>query len=188
MDVTGFPLTVVCHFVLRKYGTFISFVSGGIVYISVLDHTLSPSTPHGHHPGLSPPFASLFPIDSPLYSFPETLSYHASRILTALRPSTPRPGSYSHVPSPSGILPVALLCASSQRPSTSPHPRVRSTIQRRAVNSYHLNPAQTDLAYAVATWSVRPSTSASSLSTTGSAANTPGVDSYGSCVCDLDSE
>ncbi|KAI0751369.1 hypothetical protein C8Q80DRAFT_1098211 [Daedaleopsis nitida] len=99
----------------------------------------------------------------------------------------------------------------SERPSTSPHPtedhtggipRVRSMIQLPSVDSsYNFNPAQADFAYGVeensghangmyagmqGARSVRPSTSASSLSTTSSAANTPGGDGYGNGAGDAD--
>ncbi|THH33791.1 hypothetical protein EUX98_g407 [Antrodiella citrinella] len=82
-------------------------------------------------------------------------------------------------------------------------PRVRSMIQLPSMDTYGFNPAQADFAYHhpvddvrhtghaggaqgggamygnLTNRSVRPSTSASSLSTSSSAANTPGVDSYG---------
>ena len=99
----------------------------------------------------------------------------------------------------------------SQRPSTSPHPaedhagsgaipRVRSMIQLPSVDNYSFNPAHGDFAYAVdeqqqqqshsngmyGTRTVRPSTSASSLSTTSSAANTPGADGYANGAGDAD--
>lgn len=90
------------------------------------------------------------------------------------------------------------LSAGSERPSSSPQPdehsgglpRVRSMIQLPTVD-YGFNPAQGDFAYGavddahshghgmygnVQGRSVRPSTSASSLSTSSSAANTPGGD------------
>ncbi len=103
----------------------------------------------------------------------------------------------------------------SQRPSTSPHPaedhpgsgaipRVRSMIQLPSVDNYSFNPAHGDFAYAVdeqqqqqqnhsngmygvpGSRTVRPSTSASSLSTTSSAANTPGADGYTNGAGDAD--
>ncbi|GBE79308.1 hypothetical protein SCP_0205060 [Sparassis crispa] len=105
----------------------------------------------------------------------------------------------SPYPSPYGDHPP--LSAGSERPSSSPQPgdehdgaggmpRVRSMIQLPSVDTYAFNPAQGDFAYgavdehhaqagmygAMAGRSVRPSTSASSLSTSSSAANTPGGD------------
>ena len=76
-------------------------------------------------------------------------------------------------------------------------------IQLPSVDAYdNLNPAQVDFAYAAVdesnghangmygsvagARSVRPSTSASSLSTTSSAANTPGADGYGNGAGDAD--
>ncbi|KAI1788416.1 hypothetical protein LXA43DRAFT_1114863 [Ganoderma leucocontextum] len=94
----------------------------------------------------------------------------------------------------------------SQRPSTSPHPaedhagsgaipRVRSMIQLPSVDDYSLNPAHGDFAYAnhsngmygvPGTRTARSSTSASSLRTTSSAANTPGADGYTNGAGDAD--
>lgn len=96
---------------------------------------------------------------------------------------------------------------SSERPSTSPHPgedhsgnsgipRVRSMMGMSSVSdAYGFNPAQADFAYGAVddhhsgahsqnshgmyARTVRPSTSASSLSGSSSAANTPGADGYG---------
>ena len=73
-------------------------------------------------------------------------------------------------------------------------------IQLPSVDSYPFNPAQADFAYAVdensghgagmygaiPSRSVRPSTSASSLSTSSSAANTPGADGYGNGAGEAD--
>ncbi|KAI0829464.1 HSF-type DNA-binding-domain-containing protein [Trametes gibbosa] len=104
----------------------------------------------------------------------------------------------------------------SHRPSTSPHPaddhsantgipRVRSMIQLPSVDSsYAFQPSPAEFAYQAVDdgahsghgngmyaglagqRSVRPSTSASSLSTTSSAANTPGGDGYGPVAGDAD--
>ncbi|CCM06712.1 uncharacterized protein FIBRA_09002 [Fibroporia radiculosa] len=100
--------------------------------------------------------------------------------------------------------------AGSERPSSSPHPsdehngipRVRSMMQLPSVDGYGFNPAQADFAYAavdeshgahamygangIAGRSLRPSTSASSLSTSSSAANTPGGDGYGAGAGEAD--
>ena len=73
-------------------------------------------------------------------------------------------------------------------------------IQLPSVDNYGFNPAQGDFAYAVdeqnqsngmyggvpGTRSVRPSTSASSLSTTSSAANTPAADGYSNGAAEAD--
>ena len=104
-------------------------------------------------------------------------------------------------PSPYGEHPP--LSAGSERPSSSPQPdehtggiaRVRSMIHLNSTDAYGFNPAQADFAYGAVDdghvshhshgmyvntgRSVRPSTSASSLSTTSSAANTPGGDGFG---------
>ncbi|KZT12976.1 uncharacterized protein LAESUDRAFT_639685 [Laetiporus sulphureus 93-53] len=102
------------------------------------------------------------------------------------------------------------LSAGSERPSSSPQPdehpggiqRVRSMIQLPSVDTYGFNPSQADFAYGavddshgqhghamygVASGrSVRPSTSASSLSTSSSAANTPGGDGFGAGAGEAD--
>ena len=145
----------------------------------------------GHHRPMSP--SSSRPPSSKSYQNGGSLSIRRERRHS--QAMSPYPSPYSEHPS--------------QRPSTSPHPaedhtgagipRVRSMIQLPSVaDSYNFNPAQADFAYAVdetsghpngiygGMRSVRPSTSASSLSTTSSAANTPGADGYGNGAGDAD--
>ncbi|KAI0723368.1 HSF-type DNA-binding-domain-containing protein [Earliella scabrosa] len=144
-----------------------------------------------HHRPMSP--SSSRPPSSKSYQNGGSLSIRRERRHS--QAMSPYPSPYSEHPS--------------QRPSTSPHPaedhtgagipRVRSMIQLPSVaDSYNFNPAQADFAYAVdetsghpngiygGMRSVRPSTSASSLSTTSSAANTPGADGYGNGAGDAD--
>ncbi|KAI1792903.1 HSF-type DNA-binding-domain-containing protein [Ganoderma leucocontextum] len=147
----------------------------------------------GHHRPLSP--SSSRPPSSKSYANGGSLSIRRERRHS--QAMSPYPSPYSEHPS--------------QRPSTSPHPaddhagsgtipRVRSMIQLPSVDNYSFNPAQADFAYAVdeqqshsngmygvpGTRTVRPSTSASSLSTTSSAANTPGADGYANGAGDAD--
>ncbi|KAI0721863.1 HSF-type DNA-binding-domain-containing protein [Cerioporus squamosus] len=148
----------------------------------------------GHHRPLSP--SGSRPPSSKAYPNGGSLSIRRERRHS--QAMSPYPSPYSEHPS--------------QRPSTSPHPaedhtasggipRVRSMIQLPSVDSsYSFNPAQADFAYAVdennghangmyagvPSRSVRPSTSASSLSTTSSAANTPGADGYGNGAGEAD--
>ncbi|KAH9943077.1 HSF-type DNA-binding-domain-containing protein [Epithele typhae] len=148
----------------------------------------------GHHRPMSP--SSSRPPSSKSYANGSGLSIRRERRHS--QAMSPYPSPYSEHPS--------------QRPSTSPHPpddhgssgaipRVRSMIQLPSVEaSYSFNPAQGDFAYAVdengshgsglygamPSRSVRPSTSASSLSTTSSAANTPGADGYGNGAGEAD--
>ena len=151
----------------------------------------------GHHRPLSPTGSR--PPSSKSYANGGSLSIRRERRHS--QAMSPYPSPYSEHPS--------------QRPSTSPHPtddhpgsipRVRSMIQLPSVETYPFNPAQGDFAYAVdennghghshahgngmyggvPSRSVRPSTSASSLSTTSSAANTPGGDGYGNGAGEAD--
>ncbi|KAI0356625.1 hypothetical protein OH77DRAFT_1495421 [Trametes cingulata] len=151
----------------------------------------------GHHRPMSP--TSSRPPSSKSYSTSNgSLSIRRERRHSQV---SPYPSPYAEHPS--------------HRPSTSPHPadehsgngaipRVRSMIQLPSVDSYSFNPAQADFAYGAVDdgahaghangmyggmpgqRSVRPSTSASSLSTTSSAANTPGGDGYGAGAGDAD--
>ena len=147
----------------------------------------------GHHRPLSP--SSSRPPSSKSYTNGNSLSIRRERRHS--QAMSPYPSPYSEHPS--------------QRPSTSPHPaedhagsgaipRVRSMIQLPSVDNYSFNPAHGDFAHAVdqqqqqqshsngmhGTRTVRPSTSASSLSTTSSAANTPGADGYANGAGDAD--
>ena len=150
----------------------------------------------GHHRPMSP--SGSRPPSSKSYPNGGSLSIRRERRHS--QAVSPYPSPYSEHPS--------------QRPSTSPHPaedhtgsggipRVRSMIQLPSVDTYNsFNPAQADFAYAAVdesnghangmyggvagARSVRPSTSASSLSTTSSAANTPGADGYGNGAGDAD--
>ncbi|EJF62961.1 hypothetical protein DICSQDRAFT_83750 [Dichomitus squalens LYAD-421 SS1] len=146
----------------------------------------------GHHRPMSP--SSSRPPSSKSYANGSSLSVRRERRHS--QAMSPYPSPYSEHPS--------------QRPSTSPHPaedhagnsgipRVRSMIQLPSVDNYSFNPAQGDFAYAVdeqnqgngmygvpGSRSVRPSTSASSLSTTSSAANTPAADGYGNGAAEAD--
>ncbi|KAI0771877.1 HSF-type DNA-binding-domain-containing protein [Trametes elegans] len=153
----------------------------------------------GHHRPMSPPLSR--PPSSKSYST-NTGSLSIRRERRHSQAMSPYPSPYNEHPS--------------HRPSTSPHPadehassngipRVRSMIQLPSVDSsYSFNPAQGDFAYGAVdenphsghsngmyggvpgSRSVRPSTSASSLSTTSSAANTPGGDGYGAGAGDAD--
>ncbi|KAH8106219.1 HSF-type DNA-binding-domain-containing protein [Cristinia sonorae] len=121
--------------------------------------------------------------------YPSPYGEHPPLSANSERPSTsPQPPSDDHMGGNGNI------------------PRVRSMIQLPSVDTYGFNPAQADFAFhhpvddvrhtghggsahhhggshiygnMSTTRSVRPSTSASSLSTSSSAANTPGVDGYG---------
>lgn len=150
----------------------------------------------GHHRPMSP--SSSRP--------PSSKSYSTNNGSLSIRRERRHSQAMSPYPSPYTEHP-------SHRPSTSPHPaddhsggtaipRVRSMIQLPSVDSYPFNPSQAEFAYAVdeghsghangmyngipGQRSVRPSTSASSLSTTSSAANTPGGDGYGPGAGDAD--
>ncbi|KAI0663057.1 HSF-type DNA-binding-domain-containing protein [Cubamyces menziesii] len=153
----------------------------------------------GHHRPMSP--SSSRP--------PSSKSYSTTNGSLSVRRERRHSQAMSPYPSPYGEHP-------SHRPSTSPHPaddhtgstgipRVRSMIQLPSVDSYSFTPSQADFAYAPVddsghgghtngmygglppgSRSVRPSTSASSLSTTSSAANTPGGDGYGAGAGDAD--
>ncbi|KAI0650031.1 HSF-type DNA-binding-domain-containing protein [Trametes meyenii] len=153
----------------------------------------------GHHRPMSP--ASSRP--------PSSKSYSTSNGSLSIRRERRHSQAMSPYPSPYAEHP-------SHRPSTSPHPaddhsgstgipRVRSMIQLPAVDTYSsFNPSQAEFAYGAVddgghgghsngmysalpgSRSVRPSTSASSLSTTSSAANTPGGDGYGAGAGDAD--
>ncbi|EIW62094.1 uncharacterized protein TRAVEDRAFT_70292 [Trametes versicolor FP-101664 SS1] len=152
----------------------------------------------GHHRPMSP--SSSRP--------PSSKSYSTNNGSLSIRRERRHSQAMSPYPSPYTEHP-------SHRPSTSPHPaddhsgsngipRVRSMIQLPSVDSYSFNPSQAEFAYAAVDdgghgghghgmygglpgqRSVRPSTSASSLSTSSSAANTPGGDGYGPSGGDAD--
>ncbi|KAH9853751.1 HSF-type DNA-binding-domain-containing protein [Lenzites betulinus] len=152
----------------------------------------------GHHRPMSP--SSSRPPSSKSYSNNGSLSIRRERRHS--QAMSPYPSPYSEHPS--------------HRPSTSPRPaddhsantgipRVRSMIQLPSVDSsYGFQPSPAEFAYQAVDdgahsghsngmyggmpgqRSVRPSTSASSLSTTSSAANTPGGDGYGAVAGDAD--
>lgn len=114
---------------------------------------------------------------------------------------SPYPSPYGDHPPPSAgsERPSTSPQPSDDQTSSGTIPRVRSMIQLPSVQSYGFDPSQADFAYhpvddvrtqghAAQTMyggmsgggrSVRPSTSASSLSTSSSAANTPGGDGFG---------
>ncbi|THG98564.1 hypothetical protein EW026_g3640 [Hermanssonia centrifuga] len=152
------------------------------------------SRPGSSHRPLTPA-SSRPPSSKASYGGPNSLSVRRDRRHS--HAMSPYPSPYSDHPPQS---------AGSERPSTSPHPsedhhgvngmpRVRSMMSMGAVSdAYGFNPAQADFAYGAVDdhqssvahhghglygRSVRPSTSASSLSGSSSAANTPGGDGYG---------
>ncbi|KAH9938408.1 HSF-type DNA-binding-domain-containing protein [Fomitopsis serialis] len=146
-----------------------------------------------HHPSSARP---LTPSSS---RPPSSKSYNTSSL--SIRRARRHSQAMHPYPSPYGEHPP--LSAGSERPSSSPQPdehpgnitRVRSMIQLNSTDTYGFNPAQADFAYGAVDdghvshhghgmyvntgRSVRPSTSASSLSTSSSAANTPGGDGFG---------
>lgn len=153
------------------------------------------SRPNSSHRPLTP--ASSRPPSSKATSYnPNSLSIRRDRRHS--HAMSPYPSPYAEHPPPS---------AHSERPSTSPHPgddhaaglpRVRSMMGMSSVgDSYGFDPAHAQFAYSTVDdhhgggtahaqsahglygRSVRPSTSASSLSGSSSAANTPGADGYG---------
>ena len=153
------------------------------------------SRPGSSHRPLTP--ASSRPPSSKATTYnPNSLSVRRDRRHS--HAMSPYPSPYAEHPPQS---------AHSDRPSTSPHPgddhagasampRVRSMMGMSSVgDGYGFNPAQADFAYGAVDdhhggahpqsshgmygRSVRPSTSASSLSGSSSAANTPGADGYG---------
>lgn len=101
MDVTGFPLTAVSHFLLQMRGKLISSESARIVLIWVLDHTLSPPAPHNPFPC----DAALSPCHS--QSTPHSVASYIGRSPTQYLPCSVVLAHTSVLP-PSGILPVAL--------------------------------------------------------------------------------
>ncbi|KAI0786357.1 hypothetical protein C8Q75DRAFT_268829 [Abortiporus biennis] len=156
-----------------------------------------PTSSH-HHPSSARPITPSSRPQSSKAAYPSgSLSIRRDRRHS--HAMSPYPSPYADHPPPS---------AGSERPSTSPQPnddhnagaggipRVRSMIQ---LDTYGFNPAQADFAYhpvddvrhpqshSQAMYggmtgngrSLRPSTSASSLSTSSSAANTPGADGFG---------
>ncbi|CDO74044.1 hypothetical protein BN946_scf185043.g94 [Trametes cinnabarina] len=160
----------------------------------------------GHH-DYSRPGSSHRPMSPSSSRPPSSKAYSTSTGSLSIRRERRHSQAMSPYPSPYTEHP-------SHRPSTSPHPaddhsgsagipRVRSMIQLPSVDSYSFNPSQADFAYGAVddghgahtngmygglpgSRSVRPSTSASSLSTTSSAANTPGGDGYATGVGDAD--
>lgn len=145
------------------------------------------SRPGSSHRPLTPA-SSRPPSSKAAYGPPPSLSVRRDRRHS--HAPSPYPSPYSEHPPQS---------AGSERPSTSPHPgedhsglpRVRSMMNMGSVDAYGFNPAQAEFAYAAAVddhsghangmygRAVRPSTSASSLSGSSSAANTPGGDGFG---------
>ncbi|GJE84642.1 HSF-type DNA-binding-domain-containing protein [Phanerochaete sordida] len=156
-------------------------------------HPFEYSRPNSSHRPLTP--ASSRPPSSKASAYnPGSLSVRRDRRHS--HAMSPYPSPYTEHPPHS---------AHSERPSTSPHPgddhsaipRVRSMMGMSSVSdTYGFNPAQADFAYGAVDdhhssahhtqsshgiygRSVRPSTSASSLSGSSSTANTPGADGYG---------
>ncbi|KAI0684172.1 HSF-type DNA-binding-domain-containing protein [Cytidiella melzeri] len=162
-------------------------------YDETAPHSFEYSRPSSSHRPLTP--ASSRPTSSKAsYNNASTLSVRRDRRHS--HAMSPYPSPYTDHPS------------SSERPSTSPHPgegghggdsgglpRMRSMQTMGMGEAYGYNPAQADFAFgavdehphsgssggaaAVYGRSVRPSTSASSLSGSSSAANTPAADGYG---------
>ncbi|KAI0637819.1 HSF-type DNA-binding-domain-containing protein [Trametes polyzona] len=159
-----------------------------------------------HHDYSRPSSGHPRPISPSSSRPPSSKSYSTSNGSLSIRRERRHSQAMSPYPSPYSEHP-------SHRPSTSPQPvddhsgstgipRVRSMIQLPSVDSYSFNPSQAEFAYAAVDdgahsghangmysglqRSVRPSTSASSLSTTSSAANTPGGDGYGAGAGDAD--
>ncbi|EPT02890.1 hypothetical protein FOMPIDRAFT_1029188 [Fomitopsis schrenkii] len=158
---------------------------------------------YGHHdysrPSSSHHPSSARPLTPSSSRPPSSKSYNSNTL--SIRRVRRHSQAMQPYPSPYGEHPP--LSAGSERPSSSPQPdehtgsitRVRSMIHLNSTDAYGFNPAQADFAYGAVDdghvshhghgmyvntgRSVRPSTSASSLSTTSSAANTPGGDGYG---------
>ena len=153
----------------------------------------------GHRP--LTPASSRPPSSKASYGGPNSLSVRRDRRHS--HAMSPYPSPYSEHPPQS---------AGSERPSTSPHPsedhsglpRVRSMMTMGSVDAYNFNPAQAEFAYAAVDdhhtsshhnghangiygRAVRPSTSASSLSGSSSAANTPAGDGFGHAGPGVDS-
>lgn len=141
-----------------------------------------------HHPSAGRPLTPTSRPHSSKASYPSSGTLLVRRDRRHSHAMSPYPSPYGDHPPHS---------AGSDRPSTSPHPG-----EDHMGDTYGFNPAQADFAYhpaddvrhsqthlsshghgmyggVAAGRSIRPSTSASSLSTTSSVANTPGGDGYG---------